>query len=112
MLGAACLFHHPSSVRTNLFVPTRLPLRAQDSREARITELGTQLTHYWHRLNTPEEEQRAFLEQHAGISDAIFEVVRACMYACGAGVCGQVYVCVHMYACGQVDAGRCLSRIP
>jgi hypothetical protein len=71
MLGAACLLHHPCSVFA------RLPLRTQDSREARITELGTQLTHYWHRLNTPEEEQRAFLEQHAGISDAIFEVVRA-----------------------------------
>ena len=44
-------------------------------REARITALGQELTRLWHHLCVPEAEQRAFLEQHAGISDATFDVV-------------------------------------
>ena len=44
-------------------------------REARVTALGTELTRLWHHLCVPEAEQRAFLEQHAGISDATFDVV-------------------------------------
>ena len=44
-------------------------------REARITGLGQELTRLWHHLCVPEAEQRAFLERHAGISDATFDVV-------------------------------------
>ena len=44
-------------------------------REARVTALGTELTRLWHHLCVPEAEQRAFLERHAGISDATFDVV-------------------------------------
>jgi hypothetical protein len=50
-------------------------------REQRITALGAELTRLWHHLAVPEAEQRAFLEQHAGISDATFDVVRGCTSA-------------------------------
>ena len=45
------------------------------AREEKIMVIGQQITALWKRLATPESEQTAFLERHAGIGD---DVIEAC----------------------------------
>ena len=47
------------------------------AREEKITIMGQGITTLWKRLATPEEEQTAFLEAHAGIGDDVINAVRA-----------------------------------
>jgi hypothetical protein len=44
-------------------------------REERIMIIGQQITTLWKRLATPEDEQTAFLESHAGIGDDVISAV-------------------------------------
>ena len=46
------------------------------AREEKITTMGQGITTLWKRLATPEEEQTAFLEAHAGIGDDVINAVR------------------------------------
>jgi len=45
------------------------------AREEKITIMGQGITTLWKRLATPEEEQTAFLEAHAGIGDDVIHAV-------------------------------------
>lgn len=47
------------------------------AREERIMVIGQQITALWKRLATPEAEQTAFLERHAGIGDDVIEACEA-----------------------------------
>jgi len=46
------------------------------AREEKIMVMGQGITTLWKRLATPEEEQTAFLEAHAGIGDDVISAVR------------------------------------
>lgn len=46
------------------------------AREERIMVMGQSITALWKRLATPEDEQTAFLEAHAGIGDDVIAAVR------------------------------------
>lgn len=52
-------------------------LAEKAAREERIMIMGQSITALWKRLATPEEEQTAFLEAHAGIGDDVIAAVRA-----------------------------------
>ena len=45
------------------------------AREEKIMVMGQGITTLWKRLATPEEEQTAFLEAHAGIGDDVISAV-------------------------------------
>ena len=47
------------------------------AREERIMVIGQHITALWKRLATPETEQTAFLERHAGIGDDVIEACEA-----------------------------------
>ena len=47
------------------------------AREERIMVIGQHITALWKRLATPEAEQTAFLERHAGIGDDVIEACEA-----------------------------------
>jgi hypothetical protein len=74
-------------------VVTRLAQKAETllaekaAREERIMVMGQSITALWKRLATPEDEQTAFLEAHAGIGDDVIAAVRAaarCRFASAA----------------------------
>lgn len=50
-------------------------LAEKAAREERIMVMGQAITALWKRLATPEEEQTAFLEAHAGIGDDVIAAV-------------------------------------
>jgi hypothetical protein len=50
-------------------------LAEKGRREGRIMVMGQAITALWKRLATPEEEQTAFLEAHAGIGDDVIAAV-------------------------------------
>jgi len=52
-------------------------LAEKAAREERIMVMGQAITALWKRLATPEDEQTAFLEAHAGIGDDVIAAVRA-----------------------------------
>jgi hypothetical protein len=69
--GLACTLESIGALREKL-----AGLEAEKAaREEKICELGHAITSLWKRLATPEEEQTAFLEAHAGIGDG---VIAAC----------------------------------
>lgn len=51
------------------------------AREERISGMGKQVTELWKRLSTPEAEQTAFLEEHAGLGEDTIAAVAAYLAA-------------------------------
>lgn len=46
------------------------------SRETRLKQLGDSITDLWAKLETPQEEQDEFFENHHGIGNSVLEAVR------------------------------------
>lgn len=59
------------------------------AREERIAAVGAEIMALWKRLATPEDEQAAFLEEHAGLGDAVIAAVRGGRVTWGTGRHGR-----------------------
>ena len=69
-------------------------------REERIAATGEQIMALWKRLATPEEEQNAFLEAHAGLGNDVIAAVSA------HDVCNCERHCVMSRLPGHMDVAR------